>query len=91
MSRSRSGLAEAKCCSNSSAGSTLCGAAIAGDPLSSSLVGTQKDHAVAVSHHDTTPLTNEKLVHHLRGRNRLVRSCLDTKSLVASAVAIDRL
>jgi putative transposase len=32
---------------------------------------------VAVSHHDTTPLTNEKLVHHLRGRNpeRAMKRC----------------
>jgi hypothetical protein len=36
---------------------------------SSSLVGSQKDHAVAVSHHDATPLTSGKLIHHLRGRN----------------------
>jgi hypothetical protein len=34
--------------------------------------GPRKDHSVAVSHHDTTPLSGEDSVHHLhlRGRNR---------------------
>lgn len=29
----------------------------------------EKDHAVAVSRHDATPLTSDEPVHHLRGRN----------------------
>jgi hypothetical protein len=69
ISRSRSGDAPCRCCSNNCAGSTLCGAALVVIPSVSSLVGTHQDHAVAVSRHDTTPLTSEELVHHLRGRS----------------------
>jgi hypothetical protein len=29
---------------------------------------------VAVSHHDTTPLSGEDSVHHLRGRNLIIRA-----------------
>src|SRR5205085_1049748 len=29
-----------------------------------------KDHTVAVSHHDATPLTGDNSIHHLRRRNR---------------------
>lgn len=68
--RSKSGDADARCCSNSPAGSTLCGAAIVVILSLSSLVGTHEDHAVAVSRHDATPFTSEGLVHHLRGRNQ---------------------
>jgi hypothetical protein len=33
--------------------------------VSADLLGAAKDHAVAVSRHDATPLTSEELVHHL--------------------------
>ncbi|MFC5102649.1 hypothetical protein [Kibdelosporangium philippinense] len=37
-------------------------------PLSS-LVGTRKDHAVAVPYGDATPPTSGNVVHHLSGHN----------------------
>jgi hypothetical protein len=43
--------------------SILCGAAIVVILSVGSLVGTHQDHAVAVSHHDATPLTSDGLVH----------------------------
>ena len=69
ISRSKSGDAEAKCCSSICPGSTLCGAAIVVILSRVPWSVLKKDHAVAVSHHDATPLTSEKLVHHLRRRN----------------------
>jgi hypothetical protein len=40
-----------------------------------------EDHAVAVSHHDATPLTSEKLVHHLRGRNPMGSGALEAEGV----------
>jgi hypothetical protein len=53
-------------------GSTLCGAAIVVILSRVPWSVLHENHAVAVSHHDATPLTSEKLVHHLRRRNRTV-------------------